>query len=166
MSFNEALAHLMIAKGSVAHPREVPNGIDKWRWETDRFGSYYHDSIEAPYQPTVDVLSRIDNGAFPIYNECGPSDFGQNSRFNHTFTETQLVVHYALFPIVFSDQPGIPVDFVAGISALENSFVKTLEKLFTGLTFEEAVEQMRDRVTTPSRYPGDEPYSVTRPKLW
>ena len=141
-SFNEALAHLMIARGSVAFDVE-PNGFGSIE---GRFGSYYSSSIDGDPVATVALWERLCNGAKILYDQCGPSDFGQEARFNGTFTDTQLYVRYSTFYIVLDDEPNKPILLVAAMNELEGSFIKTLEMLSTIGSFEQAVAELEKRV--------------------
>lgn len=141
-SFNEALAHLMIAKGSVA--KSIDPTLPDYRQE--RFGSYYGSDIEADPLATFKFWERLTNGAKVLYEDCGPSDFGQETRFNGTFSSSELRVHYATFPVVLDDDPTNPITLVAGMSELYNSFIKTLELLSTIGSFEEALACLEKRI--------------------
>lgn len=147
LSFNEALAHLMIAKGSVANQFD-PN---QPYWRQERFGSYYHNRIEGNSKATLALWERLTNGAQILYDKCGPSDFGQENRFNGTFTDTQLIVRYCLFNIILDDAPDEPITLVAGMGELNGSFVKTLELLSDIGSFEEAIDALTKRVEYHTR---------------
>lgn len=144
LSFETALAHLMIAFGSVARDPE-----DKWRDDQRGYslGSYYTSSVNASLSKTEQFLKRLQAGARPVYDLCGPSDFGQEYRFNGTFTDSQLTVRYAVFPVILDDDLSNPVTLVCGVNFDGDSFVSMLKVLTSSndFTIDEAIKSMEDR---------------------
>jgi hypothetical protein len=159
LSYERAMVHMMLTYGSVALPPDKREWQDRDRGFST--GGYYHGEIEADDVATVAFAQRLENGARPVYELCGPSDFGQENRFNGTFTDSQLEVHYALMPVVLDDDLENPVKLIAAVEP-SHSFQAMLQQLLTTSIddIEAAVEAMLNRATVTQQYKNQELYEL------
>ncbi len=162
-SYEKALTHLMIARGGVAYGEEKAkeqgyshaSDLQTFGPYTLFSGGYYHGDIEADPYATQALCLRLLDGAVPLYDDCGPSFFGQESRFNGTFTDTQLEIRYAVFPIFLSDAPKDPIILVASVDHdyQTNSFARMIQELISSEpdNLQSAIDQMVTRLEYKSR---------------
>lgn len=159
LAFERAMTHMMIKYGSIALSSDPHQWCDKGRDFST--GSYYSSLIEADTEATIQFASRLETGARPVYELCGPSDFGFEDRFNGTFTDSQLQVHYALMPVVLDDDLENPVKLIAAVEP-SHSFQAMLQQLLTTSIddIETAVEAMLNRATGTRQYKNQELYNL------
>ena len=140
--YKEQIWTILIACGGATKRQEPPS---KDHWRNDHWGSYYGSTIDLDHVKSVEILDAIKEHGVD-WEACSDPAQNEESRFNGTFTDTQLYVRFLVGELVLNN--GTRCWWGSMFDGDDfGSLIRTITKL--RLNLDEALEELEDRLTNP-----------------
>lgn len=146
--YKEAIWHLMIACGGVLSDQAVEELENENRYWNDKIVSYYSARPDIDTKKTIEIFPLISKHGIDYKASSDPAEH-VGSGFNGTFASEQLTVNVLYGKLVLKN--GVETWIATQIDS-ELGFGGLIRTLTLNLTFQEALENMEERLTVKHGY--------------